>query len=104
MIPVARRLLLRNRGGLFVTIPGTAATVALVLFLFAVHDGAKDGATRYVRTAGVDIWVMQKNADNILKSSSFLNPDVAEDIAKIDGVAAASPITRLITKANIRGR
>jgi putative ABC transport system permease protein len=100
MIPVARRLLLRNRGGSIVTISGIAATVALVLFLFGVHDGAKDGSTRYVRTAGVDIWISQKNADNILKSSSFLRASLAEDVAKIEGVAVASPLARLITKAS----
>jgi putative ABC transport system permease protein len=104
MIPVARRLLLRNRGGLIVTVSGIAATVALVLFLFAVHDGAKDGSTRYVRTADVDIWVSQKNADNILKSSSFLRASSADEIAEIDGVAVASPLARLITKATIHGR
>src|ERR1041384_5542189 len=92
MIPVARRLLLRNRGGLIVTVSGIAATVALVLFLFAVHDGAKDGSTRYVRTADVDIWVSQKKADNILKSSSFLRASSADEIAEIDGVAVASPL------------
>jgi putative ABC transport system permease protein len=104
MIPVARRLLLRNRGGLIVTVSGIAATVALVLFLFAVHDGAKDGSTRYVRTADVDIWVSQKNADNILKSSSFLPAALADQISNIEGVAVASPLARLITKATIDGR
>jgi putative ABC transport system permease protein len=104
MIPVARRLLLRNRGGLIVTVSGIAATVALVLFLFAVHDGAKDGSTRYVRTTAVDLWVSQKNADNILKSSSFLPSAIAADVAQIDGVAVASPLMRLITKATVRGR
>jgi putative ABC transport system permease protein len=104
MIPVARRLLLRNRGGAIVTVAGIAATVALLLFLFAVHDGVKDGSTRYVRTAGVDIWVSQKNSDNILKSSSFLPSSLAEDIGAIDGVAVASPLARVITKADIAGR
>lgn len=104
MIPVARRLLLRNRGGLIVTVSGIAATVALVLFLFAVHDGAKDGSTRYVRTADVDIWITQKNADNILKSSSFLPAALADEINKVEGVAIASPLARLITKATVQGR
>ncbi|HEV7767461.1 MAG TPA: FtsX-like permease family protein [Thermoanaerobaculia bacterium] len=104
MIPVARRLLLRNRGGLIVTVSGIAATVALMLFLFAVHDGAKDGSTRYVRTAKIDIWILQKNADNILKSSSFVRTSLAEEISEIDGVAIASPLSRLITKATVRGR
>jgi putative ABC transport system permease protein len=104
MIPVARRLLLRNRGGLAVTVTGIAATVALVLFLFAVHDGARDGSTRYVRTTAVDIWILQKNADNILKSSSFLDVALVDDLAKVDGVAVASAVSRLITKADLRGR
>lgn len=104
MIPVARRLLLRNRGGWIVTVSAISATVALVLFLFAVHDGAKDGSTRYVRTADADIWISQKNADNILKSSSFLDASLADEIAQVDGVAVASPLARLITKADIRGR
>jgi putative ABC transport system permease protein len=104
MIPVARRLLLRNRGGWIVTVSGIAATVALVLFLFAVHDGAKDGSTRYVRTADVDIWISQKNADNILKSSSFLPAALADEVSKVEGVAVASPLARLITKATIGGK
>lgn len=104
MIPVGRRLLLRNRGGWIVTVSGIAATVALVLFLFAVHDGAKDGSTRYVRTAAVDIWISQRNADNILKSSSFLDASLTAKIARTEGVKLASPLARLITKADIRGR
>jgi putative ABC transport system permease protein len=104
MIPVARRLLFRNRGGLIVTVAGVAATISLLLFLFAVHDGVRDGSTRYVSTAGVDIWVSQKNSDNILKSSSFLPADLALEIGKIDGVAVASPLTRVITKAEVNGR
>jgi putative ABC transport system permease protein len=104
MIPVARRLLLRNRGGLLVTVFGIAATVALLLFLFGVHDGVKDGSTRYVRTANVDIWVSQKNSDNILKSSSFLPAELATPIGAIDGISVASPLSRVITKADIRGR
>ncbi len=104
MLPVARRLLFRNRGAAVVTVFGVAATVSLLLFLFAVHDGVKDGSTRYVRTAAVDIWVSQKNSDNILKSSSFLPAAVAQRVAAIDGVAVASPLVRVITKGEIGGR
>jgi putative ABC transport system permease protein len=104
MIPVARRLLFRNRGGLAVTVAGVAATIALLLFLFAVHDGVREGSTRYVSTAGVDIWVSQKNSDNILKSSSFLPADLAARIGDIDDVAVASPLVRVITKADVNGR
>lgn len=104
MIPVARRLLFRNRGAATVTVFGVAATVSLLLFLFAVHEGVKDGSTRYVRTADVDIWVSQKNSDNILKSSSFLPAATAQRIAAIEGVGGASPLLRVITKGEIGGK
>jgi putative ABC transport system permease protein len=104
MVPLARRLLLRNRGGLIVSVAGVAATVSLLLFLFAVHEGVRDGATRYVRTAGVDIWIAQKGSDNILKSSSFLPASLAARVAALNGVSAASPLLRVITKAEVRGR
>jgi putative ABC transport system permease protein len=104
MVPLARRLLFRNRGGFLVTVAGVAATVSLLLFLFAVHAGVKDGSTRYVRTADVDIWVAQKGSDNIIKSSSFLPASLATRVAAIDGVAAASPLLRVISKGEIDGR
>lgn len=104
MVPLARRLLLRNRGGLVVSVAGVAATVSLLLFLFAVHDGVKDGSTRYVRTTDVDLWVAQKGSDNILKSSSFLPASTADAIATIEGVERASPLVRIISKAQIDGR
>ncbi len=104
MVPLARRLLVRNRGGLVVSVAGVAATVSLLLFLFAVHEGVRDGSTRYVRTAGVDIWIAQKGSDNILKSSSFLPASLAARVARMEGVGAASPLVRIITKAEVRGR
>jgi len=104
MVPLARRLLLRNRGGFLVTTAGVAATVSLLLFLFAVHAGVKDGSTRYVRTAGVDVWIAQKGSDNILKSSSFLPASLAERVRRMDGVRAASPLVRVIAKGEVRGR
>ncbi|HYH06047.1 MAG TPA: FtsX-like permease family protein [Thermoanaerobaculia bacterium] len=104
MVPLARRLLLRNRGGLLVTIAGVAATVSLLLFLFAVHAGVKDGSTRYVRTANVDVWIAQKGSDNIIKSSSFVPASLAKRVAAIEGVEAASPLVRVISKAEIGGR
>lgn len=104
MVPLARRLLFRNRGGFLVSVSGVAATVSLLLFLFAVHAGVKDGSTRYVRTAGVDVWIAQKGSDNILKSSSFLPTSLVGRVRKIGGVQAASPLVRIISKAEIRGR
>jgi putative ABC transport system permease protein len=104
MIPVARRLLFAHRGGLAVTVAGVGATVALLLFLFMVHDGVRDGSTGYVRTAGVDLWIGQKNSDNILKSSSYLPAALAERVREVEGVRQASALVRVITKADVHGR
>ncbi|HKO59317.1 MAG TPA: FtsX-like permease family protein [Thermoanaerobaculia bacterium] len=104
MIPVATRMLLRNRTASLVTVAAVAAIVALQLFLFAVHEGVREGSTSYVRHAGVDIWIAQKNSDNILKSSSYLRAAVADEVAQIEGVMIASPLVRVITKADVRGR
>lgn len=104
MIPLARRLLFRNRGGLAVTVLGVASTVSLLLFLFAVHAGVRDGSTRYVRTAGVDLWICRPGTDNLLKSSSFLPAALAERVGRIEGVSAAAPLLRAIAKAEIDGR
>ena len=104
MVPLARRLLFRNRGGFLVSVAGVAATVSLLLFLFAVHAGVKDGSTRYVRTAGVDVWIAQRGSDNILKSSSFLPASLVARVRQVEGVEAASPLLRIISKAEVRGR
>lgn len=85
------------------TILGVAATVSLLLFLFAVHAGVKDGSTRYVRTAGVDLWICQPGTDNLLKSSSFVPASLAARVRDVEGVRSASPLLRAIAKAEIGG-
>jgi putative ABC transport system permease protein len=104
MVPMARRLLLREKGRLFVTIGAVGATVCLLLFLFGVYEGVKDGVTRYVHTTDADLWVCQRNANNLLKSSSYLPVSVVDEIASIDGVAVAAPLSRLFTTATVGGR
>jgi putative ABC transport system permease protein len=104
MVPLARRLLLREKGRLFVTIGGVGAMVCLLLFLFGVHEGVKDGVTRYVHTADADLWICQKNANNLLKSSSYLPASIVDDVASIDGVAVAAPLSRQFTRATVGGR
>jgi putative ABC transport system permease protein len=97
-------MLLRDRGRLLVTIGGLGAAVSLVLFLLAVYEGARDGTTNYVRTTPVDLWVCQKNANNLLKSSSFVPVSRAADIQKIPGVSGAAPLMRIITRAHFGRR
>jgi putative ABC transport system permease protein len=101
MVPLARRMLFRDRGRFLVTIVGLGATVSLILFLLAVYDGVRDGTTNYVRSTIVDLWVCQKNANNLLKSSSFVQASRADEIGRIAGVRGAAALMRIITRARI---
>ncbi|HEX3068575.1 MAG TPA: ABC transporter permease [Thermoanaerobaculia bacterium] len=104
MVPLARRMLFRDRGRLLVTVTGLGSTVSLILFLLAVYDGVRDGTTNYVRTAVIDLWVCQKNANNLIKSSSFVPASRAGEISGIPGVLGAAPLMRIITRARISQR
>jgi putative ABC transport system permease protein len=104
MVPIATRMLLRQRGRLVVTALGVGVTVALVLFLAAVHEGVKDGATSYVHTTRGDVWLCQKNSNNLLKSSSFLDEELIDEVAAAPGVGRASGLLRVITRAEAGGR
>ncbi|HVT04405.1 MAG TPA: ABC transporter permease [Thermoanaerobaculia bacterium] len=104
MVPLARRMLFRDRGRLLVTVVGLGATVSLILFLLAVYDGVRDGTTKYVRSTVVDLWVCQKNANNLLKSSSFVPVARAGEIKGMAGVRGAAPLMRIITRARIGNR
>jgi len=101
MVPLARRMLFRDRGKLLVTVLGLGATISLILFLLAVYEGVRDGTTSYVRTTVVDLWVCQKNANNLIKSSSFVQASRAGDIRGIAGVQGAAPLMRIITRARL---
>lgn len=104
MVPLARRMLFRDRGRLVVTVIGLGSTVSLILFLLAVYDGVRDGTINYVRTAVIDLWVCQKNANNLIKSSSFVQTSRSAEISRIPGVRGAAPLMRIITRARIGQR
>lgn len=77
---------------LVLTVGGVALCVILMLFLLSVYRGVAVGSIEYVNSSDADLWVLQRHAANILRSTSLLserhgaalrgNPDI-ESIAPI---------------------
>jgi ABC-type antimicrobial peptide transport system permease subunit len=75
---------------------GIALCVVLMLFLLAVYRGVSVGSLEYVRSSDADLWVLQRHAANILRSTSLLSERHGDVIKKIEGVESASPVLFLL--------
>jgi putative ABC transport system permease protein len=104
MVPVAWRLIWKDKSRFFITVGGIGFTVLLILFLFGVYEGVKIGATSYVANNNADIWICQKNSTNLLRSSSFLSTKLENDIKNVNGVSKTSPILRVLATAEINDK
>lgn len=101
MFSLAHRILLSQRGHVWITLAGIGVSFALMSVLLSVREGVKEGATGYIERCGTDIWVSQDNATNLLRSSSFLPEALGTAIGEIDGVAGVAPLLRILTTATI---
>ena len=77
---------------LMLTIGGIALCIILMLFLSAVYRGAADGSVEYIRQNKTDLWVLQRNATNILRGSSLVSAVQGKKIQMIPGIKAVSPV------------
>ncbi len=77
---------------LMLTIGGIALCVILMFFLFAVYRGAADGSVEYIRQNRTDLWVLQRNATNILRGSSLVSAVQGRKIQQVPGVKSISPV------------
>jgi putative ABC transport system permease protein len=75
---------------------GIALCVVLMLFLLAVYRGVSVGSLEYVRSSDADLWVLQRHAANILRSTSLLSERHGEVIGNVKGVESASPVLFLL--------
>ena len=69
----AIRILIRQPVRSVLTVGGIALCIVLMLFLLAVYRGVANGSVDYIRRNPADLWVLQKNATNILRGSSILS-------------------------------
>ncbi len=82
---------------LALTVGGVASCIVLMLFLLAVYRGAADGSVEYVRRNAADLWVLQKNASNILRGSSLVTAAQAEAVGRVPGVRSVATVLLLLS-------
>lgn len=82
---------------LALTVGGIALCIVLMLFLLSVYRGVADGSVEYIRQNKADLWVLQRNATNILRGSSVLFTGHGKIIQEIPGVKSASPVLLLLS-------
>jgi putative ABC transport system permease protein len=103
-VPLARRMALRDRGRFLITAGGVGFAVMLMMFLSGVLEGVKTGFTRYIADCPASIWACESNASNLLRSSSFLEPEDRKELAAFPAIKEVSGLARVFMKAEIRGK
>jgi putative ABC transport system permease protein len=103
-VPLAWRLLARDRVRFAVTVTGICFVVILMLFLSGVYVGVRTESNGYVAGRPADVWIAQNNTTNLIRSSSFLQASRADAFRTVPGVASIAPLLRLITTLSIRGQ
>jgi len=88
----------------FLTISGIALCVVLMLFLLSTYRAVSDGSVDFVAQNRADLWVLQKNATNILRGSSILSTGHGTVLRDVDGVESASPVLLLLCSVKRSGR
>ncbi len=100
----ALRILSSQPLRLALTVGGVALCIVLMLFILSVYRGVADGSVEYIRHNRADLWVLQRNATNILRGSSILSTAHGTVIRDIPGVKAASPVLFLLSAVKRDGQ
>ncbi len=75
-----------------ITAAGIALCVVLMLFLSGIYKGVSDGSVEYIRASDVDIWVLQRHTNNIMRSTSLLRSKYWTQLEDMEGIASVSPV------------
>jgi putative ABC transport system permease protein len=89
---------------LALTVGGVALCLILMFFLLAVYRGVADGSVEYVRSCPADLWVLQRNATNILRGSSMVSTVQASALRNFDGIAQVGSVLFLLSASGIGGK
>jgi len=77
-----------------------ALCIMLMLFLLSIYRGVYVGSIEYVSSCNADLWILQRNATNILRSTSIIKMDQGELLKSIPGISSVSPV--LIIHGTVR--
>ncbi len=88
----ATRVLLAQPQRLTLTVAGVALCVVLMLFLLGVYRGVSVGSIEYVAASDADLWVLQRHAANILRSTSLLDERYGGQLRREAGVDDVAPV------------
>ena len=102
-VPVARRQVLAEPAKLVVTVVAVAAAVALVLLLSGLRRGIGEQVTLYVDHQP-PVLVGQKGSRDFIAQTSVLPEALGARIARVPGVAAATPISQQFAMLQLHGR
>ena len=102
-VPVGRRQLLAEPAKVAVTVLAVAAAVGLVLLLSGLRTGIGEQVTLYVDRQP-PILVGQAGARNFLAQTSVLPETLGRRIARVPGVATATPISQQFAMLTLHDR
>jgi ABC-type antimicrobial peptide transport system permease subunit len=98
----AIRIVLSQPLRLAITVIGIALCILLMLFLLSVYRGVKHGSVEYIRQNECDLWVLQRNAWNILRGSSLLSTGHGLFIEQLEGIEKAAPVLFILSGIEIK--
>jgi len=93
----ALRILRSQPLRLALTIGGVSLCIVLMLFLLSTYNAVADGSVEYIRRNEADLWVLQRNAWNILRGSSFLTMNQRRVLEDVPGIRSVSPVLLLLS-------
>jgi hypothetical protein len=102
-VPVGWRQLTAEPAKLVVSVAAIAAAVALVLLLTGLRRGMGEQVTLYVDHQA-PVLVGQKGARNFLAQTSVLPDVVGAQLARLQGVAVAAPVSQQFAMLTLHGR
>lgn len=104
MSTYSRRVLTHRPARLALTVGGMALCVLLMLFLLAIYQAVSDGSVEYVRRSNADVWVLQRNSTNILRSTSFLSTRHEGDLEEVEGVKLVARVLLQLPTLHAHGK
>lgn len=101
---LAYRDIRHNLGRFLLTCLGAGLLLGIVLSMIGIYRGLVDDALVLVRAPQVQLWVVEAGRRGPFAESSRLPEDTHDVIARLEGVAAAGPVTYQSVEATLGDR